>query len=106
MVEQGVNARYLPGLALPPALQIVTGPLSQLTGADVTAQDLFIVATPMAGLRQTLAELAHIPASVAWLCKGFEASTGLMPHEVQAAVAPACTPAAGPMWARPSGWQP
>ena len=82
-----VNARYLPGLALPEALQIVSGPLSELT-VDAAADDLFIVATPMAGLRQTLSALAAVPSSVAWLCKGFEAGTGLMPHEVQAEVAP------------------
>jgi len=47
-----------------------------------------IVATPMAGLRSSLQALCDVPASVAWLCKGFEAGTGLMPHEVQAEVAP------------------
>ena len=82
-----VNERYLPGLALPEALQIVSGPLSELT-VDARPEDLFIVATPMAGLRQTLSALAAVPSSVAWLCKGFEAGTGLMPHEVQAEVAP------------------
>jgi len=88
MLSQRVNARYLPGLSLPAELQIVTGPLSALAGEDVGAQDLFIVATPMAGLRQTLQALRDVPASVAWLCKGFESGTGLMPHEVQAEVAP------------------
>ena len=88
MLSQRVNARYLPGLSLPAELQIVTGPLSALADEDVGAQDLFIVATPMAGLRQTLQALRDVPASVAWLCKGFEAGTGLMPHEVQAEVAP------------------
>ena len=87
MVRSRVNARYLPDLALPDALQVLTGPLSGLT-ADAAAQDLFIVATPMAGLRQTLTALAGVPSSVAWLCKGFESGTGLMPHEVQALVAP------------------
>ena len=82
-----VNARYLPGLALPETLQVLSGPLSELT-ADAAAQDLFIIATPMAGLRQTLTALAGVPSSVAWLCKGFESGTGLMPHEVQAQVAP------------------
>ncbi len=82
-----VNARYLPGLALPEVLQVVSGPLSELT-AGASQEDLFIIATPMAGLRQTLSALAAVPSSVAWLCKGFEAGTGLMPHEVQAEVAP------------------
>ncbi len=82
-----VNGRYLPGLHLPDALQVLGGPLADLT-ADAQADDLFIIATPMAGLRQTLTALASVPSSVAWLCKGFEAGTGLMPHEVQAEVAP------------------
>ena len=81
------NARYLPGLALPPELELLSGPLSEAV-AGAQAQDLFIVATPMAGLRSTLAALAQVPSSVAWLCKGFEAQSGRMPHEVQAEVAP------------------
>lgn len=82
-----VNTRYLPGLPLPQAMTLLSGPLSELT-MGATAADLFIVATPMAGLRQTLTELAGVPSAVAWLCKGFESGTGLMPHEVQAQVAP------------------
>jgi len=82
-----VNARYLPDLPLPEVLQVVEGPLSSLADG-AAAHDLFVVATPMAGLRQTLAALAGVPSSVAWLCKGFEAGTGLMSHEVQAEVAP------------------
>jgi glycerol-3-phosphate dehydrogenase (NAD(P)+) len=103
-----VNARYLPGLTLPEALQIFSGSLDQLV-ADAVASDLFIVATPMAGLRQTLGALAQVPSSVAWLCKGFEAGTGLMPHEVQAAVAPGMRAGAlsGPSFAQEvAGGQP
>ena len=81
------NTRYLPGLALPPELALLSGPLSEAL-VDAQAHDLFVVATPMAGLRSTLAVLAPLPSSVAWLCKGFEAQTGRMPHEVQAEVAP------------------
>lgn len=96
-----VNARYLPDLPLPEALQILSGPLSELT-QGAAADDLFIVATPMAGLRQNLMALASVPSSVAWLCKGFEANTGLMPHEVQAEVAPALRAGAlsGPSFAQ------
>ena len=99
--RERVNARYLPGLPLPQALQILEGPLSDLTG-DAQANDLFIVATPMAGLRQTLSALAEVPSSVAWLCKGFESGTGRMPHEVQAEVAPQLSAGAlsGPSFAQ------
>ena len=101
MRSERVNARYLPGLSLPEPLQVIGGPLSELT-ADAQAHDLFIVATPMAGLRQTLAALSGVPSSVAWLCKGFEAGSGLMPHEVQAEVAPALRAGAlsGPSFAQ------
>lgn len=99
--RERVNARYLPGLPLPQALQILEGPLSDLT-VDAQANDLFIVATPMAGLRQTLSVLAEVPSSVAWLCKGFESGTGRMPHEVQAEVAPQLSAGAlsGPSFAQ------
>jgi glycerol-3-phosphate dehydrogenase (NAD(P)+) len=108
MASTRVNTRYLPGLNLPDALQVLDGPLSDLL-TDAVPQDLFIVATPMAGLRQTLTALANVPASVAWLCKGFEANTGLMPHEVQAEVAPAMRAGAlsGPSFAQEvAGGQP
>lgn len=85
--RERVNAHYLPGLALPDALQVLDGPLATLAN-QAQPDELFIVATPMAGLRQTLSALAGVPSSVAWLCKGFEAATRLMPHEVQAEVAP------------------
>ncbi len=87
MQAERVNTRYLPQLPLPPALEIVQGPLAALVG-DAVADELIIIATPMAGLRQTLQALAPVPSSVAWLCKGFEAGTGRMPHEVQAEIAP------------------
>jgi glycerol-3-phosphate dehydrogenase (NAD(P)+) len=85
--QQRRNERYLPGIDLPAALGISSGPLDACL-QSAGAEDLFIIATPMAGLRGTLLALRGVPASVAWLCKGFEAETGLMPHEVQAQVAP------------------
>jgi glycerol-3-phosphate dehydrogenase (NAD(P)+) len=42
----------------------------------------------MAGLRAVLTAMADVRAPVAWLCKGLESGSGLMPHEVQAQVAP------------------
>ena len=87
MQQQRRNERYLPGIELPAALTITCGPMQALL-QSARAEDLFIIATPMAGLRAALQALQGVPASVAWLCKGFEADTGLMPHEVQAQVAP------------------
>ena len=101
MQQQRRNERYLPGIELPAALTITSGPLDQLV-AKFRPEDLFIIATPMAGLRGTLQALQGSTASVAWLCKGFEAETGLMPHEVQAQVAPALLAGAlnGPSFAQ------
>jgi glycerol-3-phosphate dehydrogenase (NAD(P)+) len=87
MQQQRRNERYLPGVDLPEGLSISSGSLADLA-QQAQSEDLFVIATPMAGLRHVLQALAGVPASVAWLCKGFEAETGLMPHEVQAQVAP------------------
>lgn len=91
------NARYLPGIALPPGVA--------LSGQDPAAltegAGLVIVATPMAALRDVLGRLQDCRSPVAWLCKGLEAAApyvslhagqtcavGLMAHEVCAQVAP------------------
>ena len=101
MMAQRENARYLPGVRLPPQLTIQSGPL-QAGGSWLSEADLVIVATPMAGLRGMLSSLQSLRVPVAWLCKGFEASSasqqtnqqtiqptiGLLAHEVQAQVAP------------------
>ena len=91
MQAQRENARYLPGITFPPALEISVQALEQL-GPLVAESDLVIVATPMAGLRGMLAQLQTCRVPVAWLCKGFEApaseSFGLLAHEIQARVAP------------------
>jgi glycerol-3-phosphate dehydrogenase (NAD(P)+) len=85
--HQGQNLKYLPGVDLPSSLSILSGPLAPLV-AQAQPPDLFIVATPMSGLRSTLQDLQTVTGPVAWLCKGLESGTGLMPHEVQAQVAP------------------
>jgi len=81
------NGRYLPGVTLPDAVQVLTdAPEAALQG-----QDLLLVATPMAGLRGMLAAVSGAQVPVAWACKGFEsgaAAPGLLGHEVQAQVAP------------------
>ncbi len=85
--RQRENTRYLPGVALPQGLSVVNGPLG--TWVEQAREiDLWVLATPMSGLRTSLRELQQVAAPVAWLCKGFESGTGLMPHEVQAEAAP------------------
>lgn len=106
MRQAGENTRYLPGIALPPSLQIVSGP----TAEAVADADLVILGTPMAALRtqlQALAAPGATAAPVAWLCKGVEPAhadgmQGLLAHEVQAQVAPAlrCGVLSGPSFAQ------
>jgi glycerol-3-phosphate dehydrogenase (NAD(P)+) len=78
MIAQRRNQRYLPEVPLPAALAV---------GADHDAAlrhargGLLVVATPMAALRERLAALpADLP--VLWLCKGFEAVSGELGHEI------------------------
>ncbi len=94
------NRRYLPGIDLPAGLRVASG--------DLPRADLYVVASPMAGLRGWLTRLADQQAPVAWLCKGFEqarsdsASHGLLGHEIAAEVAPrlACGVLSGPSFAQ------
>ena len=86
------NARYLPGIALPPPLTVHAGAPD---AAHASTADLLLAAMPVAGLRATLTALRGCTAPLAWLCKGFEpapadqgAALGLLPHEVQRQVAP------------------
>lgn len=79
------NQRYLPDVPLPAALQLCSSFDDAVRHA--ATHGLFVVATPMAGLRETLQRLPD-GAAVLWLCKGFEAGTGLLGHEIAAQVNP------------------
>lgn len=83
------NTRYLPGVALPPALRLATGEFSPL----LAGADLLILGTPMAALRGLLLQLRACRTPLVWLCKGFEAAQqhepfGLLAHEIHARIAP------------------
>jgi glycerol-3-phosphate dehydrogenase (NAD(P)+) len=81
-----VNTRYLPGAVLPANVNVRADAVDSLL--HMAAQhDLVIIATPLAGLRDTLTHLAHVRQPVAWLCKGF-AQNGLLAHEISAQAAP------------------
>jgi glycerol-3-phosphate dehydrogenase (NAD(P)+) len=98
LVADRVNARYLPGIALPAGLQLAGGPEQFATALG--NQDLIVIATPMSGLRDVLKALGATQTPVAWLCKGFETpqkddaglpcsqSFGLLAHEIRAQAAP------------------
>jgi glycerol-3-phosphate dehydrogenase (NAD(P)+) len=91
------NTRYLPGLALPSALAISADLSAALRHAD---DGLAVIATPMSGLREMLAAVSA-DARVLWLCKGFEAGTGLLGHEVarELRAQAACGVLSGPSFA-------
>ncbi|WP_317202611.1 NAD(P)H-dependent glycerol-3-phosphate dehydrogenase [Janthinobacterium sp.] len=77
---------YLPGFALPPALAVGADFEAALAHADGPGA-LLIAACPVAGLRPLLQQLRGraIP-NLVWLCKGFEDGSGLLPHQIVAAV--------------------
>ena len=73
------NHALLPGIALPDGLQVEEDIVRALANAE-----LVVIATPVAGLRDTARAIAgHAPGCpVVWVCKGFEAGSGLLPHQV------------------------
>ena len=75
------NERYLSGNAFPATLNICADFATALGGAD-----LLLIATPLAGLRPTLRQLRASGATTPflWLCKGLEADSGMLPHQVAA----------------------
>jgi glycerol-3-phosphate dehydrogenase (NAD(P)+) len=76
-----MNGRYLTGYAFPPELQ-VSGDIDEVL-ADC---ELVLLAVPTSGLRDTLRQLraSGAQAPFIWLCKGFEAGTAKLPHQVLA----------------------
>jgi glycerol-3-phosphate dehydrogenase (NAD(P)+) len=84
ILAQRCNPRYLGNLDLPSALRISA---DQVAALAHSCTGLTVVATPMAALRERLQALPDDRA-VLWLCKGFEAGSGLLGHEVARAVRP------------------
>ncbi len=74
------NVRYLPGCPFPENLHISAQP--EVLGSA----ELILIATPVAGLHDALQMLVcHAPGvSFLWLCKGLEANTGALPHQMVA----------------------
>lgn len=77
------NRRFLPGYRLPERLAVTTD-----FAAAVSSAELIIVATPIAGLRPTLERLRELSCRtpLLWVCKGFEADSGKLPHQLVAEV--------------------
>src|SRR5580692_1015955 len=74
------NTRYLPDAEFPPSLE----PVADLSEALAGVRDA-LVAVPSHAFRATLLHIEPLldeHARIAWASKGFEMSTGLLPHEV------------------------
>lgn len=94
------NQRYLPDMPLPQSLQLTSDMDAALDDAE-----LLIAAVPVSSLRGILQRIAASPVStpVVWLCKGFEAQTSQLPHQIVAEVLPSNFPRAvlsGPSFAQ------
>jgi glycerol-3-phosphate dehydrogenase (NAD(P)+) len=73
------NERYLPGFALPDAVEI-----SDDFAAAVSGSGIVLAAVTTGGLRETLRRFAgaRTQVPVVWLCKGFEREQAKLPHQV------------------------
>jgi len=94
------NQRYLPGISLPESIELCTD-----LSVALAVAELVIIAVPTAALRSTLQLLtsSQYDFGVVWACKGFEAKTSLLPHQVVAEVLPSgckCGVLSGPSFAQ------
>ncbi len=98
------NEHYLPGAAFPPSLFIEP----DLAKAVRSGDDQVLI-VPSSVLRQVLTQVKPMlgpKARIAWASKGFELSTGKLPHQVAAEVLGPKVPVAvlsGPTFAREVG---
>ena len=81
MRDARINQRYLPDVSLPAALEITADQTLALAASDAA-----ILGVTVAGLRATLRAVVATAKAlpVIWLCKGFEAGSSKLPHQVAA----------------------
>ncbi|UCV12246.1 NAD(P)-dependent glycerol-3-phosphate dehydrogenase [Dechloromonas denitrificans] len=79
LLDTRENKRFFPGYRLPDSVAVSTD-----FSAAVASAELLVVSTPIAGLRPTAERLKTLNCTLPllWVCKGFEAGTGLLPHQV------------------------
>ena len=100
LVSQRTNRRYFPDFSLPDSLQ-----LTSALDAAVEDAELALIVVSISGLRETLRGIVAsgkvVP--VVWGCKGFEAQSAKLPHQVAqeeyAGLAP-CGVLSGPSFAQ------
>lgn len=85
MERVGCNRRYLPEAAFPPELNLGSDFETVLADAE-----LVLLAVPVSALRTMLQRIAGLarPVPVIWVCKGFEAGSAQLPHQVVAETLP------------------
>ncbi len=93
------NQRYLPGCKLPAYIQLEADLAAAVKGCE-----LILSVVPTNGLRAMLVELKkfNCTAPIVWACKGFEAGTSKLPHEIVAEILGAnklCGVLSGPSFA-------
>ena len=104
MADDRENTRYLPGVSFPDSLTVHPDLADCLDGAD----DVLVV-VPSHGLRDTLGQIKPLlgpDTRICWATKGFELSTGKLPHQVAAEVLGPDVPVAvlsGPTFAKEVG---
>jgi glycerol-3-phosphate dehydrogenase (NAD(P)+) len=104
MVRDRENRRYLPGAAFPQTLSAVVELAAALADARVV-----LIAVPSHGLRETLLQLRPLlgdDARICWATKGFELTSGKLPHQVAAEIlgdTRAMAVLSGPTFAREVG---
>lgn len=79
LVSKRINERYFPAFPLPDSLR-----LTSALDAAIEFAELALIVVPIAGLRDTLHRIAACGKSipVVWGCKGFEAQSAKLPHQV------------------------
>ena len=81
--ESAENRAYLSGIQLPKGLKFESNFSTAIK--RLSSDDLLVIATPMSGLSETIAQalkIAEHPLNIIWLCKGLEPNTALLPHQV------------------------
>ncbi|TDR31494.1 NAD(P)H-dependent glycerol-3-phosphate dehydrogenase [Hydromonas duriensis] len=87
MAQTFYNTTYLTGTRLHPDLKFCHR-FEQVMAEHSHADDVLIIATPLAALRGVCQKIAkaNTQASVLWLCKGVERETLALPHQIVAEV--------------------
>jgi len=92
------RSTYLPEVDLPAKVLVTDDFASAVAGAE-----LALVATPTSGLRETASRVRDAGGlPLVWACKGFEAATAKLPHQIVAEVlgeAAPCGALSGPSFA-------